>query len=434
MQITGKIIKKIIPLQLTILMLVFLTDPVVAQIADSSSVAPDTSGIVLVMESIDSTQTGFPDSLQSEDIHLQDSPENRGFLIVASNGKAQLRLRGSIRVNGVYDLNGLQTRNTFSTYDIPVGEGNIAEPRFFMNSSQSRIGIEAARETGIGEVFMRIEGDFLDSDRFRLRHAFGATDLFLIGQTWSTFGDVGSIPLTVDLDGPNSAVAERTIQIRYKSHHANNLQWSVAIESPKPEITLPDTFSFLIESTFQSFPDISARIRKTGEWGHFQLAGIIRSITAKNIEEELEYLVGFGMLLSGKIKLDSHSELRFQSFFGEAISRYVTALVGNGLDAIFNPNSLKLETVTSMGGFLSFGRHWEPDISTYFTVGLTNVLNKDFQPDNAFNNSQYLSANLFWDVTAGTRLGLEYAFGRRVNKNNDNGTANRFSFIVYYDF
>ena len=222
---------------------------VIAQKQDSSVVAPDTSAIILVMEKIDSTKVEMPDSIQSEDVHAQDSPEDRGFLIITSDGKATLRLRGSIRVNGVYDLNGLQTRNTFSTYDIPVGNENVAEPRFFMNANQSRIGIEASRETGIGEVFMRFEGDFLGNDRFRIRHAFGATDLFVIGQTWSTFGDVTSIPLTVDLDGPNSAVAERTVQVRYKKRIGDDLQVSVAVESPSPEISLPDTLSFLIESS-----------------------------------------------------------------------------------------------------------------------------------------------------------------------------------------
>ena len=48
------------------------------------------------------------DTIMVKEVHPQDSPEDRGFLITSTDGKAQLRIRGSVRLNGVYDLNGLQ--------------------------------------------------------------------------------------------------------------------------------------------------------------------------------------------------------------------------------------------------------------------------------------------------------------------------------------
>lgn len=98
-----------------------------------------------------------PDSTVNYDVHPQDSPEDRGFLITSKDGLSRLKIIGSIRLSGGFDLNGLQSKNTFSTYDIPVGDENIDEVRYFMSVNQTRMGIEASRETKVGEVFMRID-------------------------------------------------------------------------------------------------------------------------------------------------------------------------------------------------------------------------------------------------------------------------------------
>ncbi len=400
---------------------------------DTLKVEQDTTGIAVVMEKVENRESQ-PDSIENQDVHPQDSPADRGFLIITSDRRAQLRIRGSIRVNGAYDFNGLQNQNFFSTFDIPVGEANKAEARFFVNASQTRLGIEANRQTAIGEVFMRIETDFLSgpTNALRLRHAYGQSQYILGGQTWSTFSDVSSFPLTVELLGPNSAVIERTVQIRYFRNVSDNFRWSIAIESPRPDISRPDTLQ--LEPAFQSFPDLTARLRKFGDWGHLQLAGIIRSITVKNTNNELDVRVGYGGLLSGKVKFTTKDLVLFQVVYGNAISGFIKALAGKGLDVVYNPTTREFETMTSRGGFLSYQHIWKPHLSSYFTAGLVDVINKDFQAGDAFSLSRYVSADLFWEATPGTRLGIEYSWGQRINKDDEFGTANRVSFILYYDF
>jgi hypothetical protein len=392
----------------------------------------DTTGVTIAVDMPDSVIVET-DSVTVEDVHRQDSPEERGFLIVTTDRKAQLRIRGSIRMNGAWDFNGLQNQDVFSTYDIPVGDANKTEPRFFLAANQTRLGIEAKRETTLGEAFMRIEGDFLgEGNTIRLRHAFGSVNYLLVGQTWSTFGDVTSIPWTVDLDGPNSAVAERSVQIRYTKNLTDDLRWAAAAEAPELESTRPD--SLQIEPTFQSWPDMVARIRKYGDWGHLQFAGVLRSLNERKPDNNLQYLLGYGGLISGSMILVEQNSILFQVVYGKAVARYITALTGKGLDLIFNPNTNEYETLTSFGGFISYGHYWKPDLYSYFTIGRTSVQNKAYQSDDAFSYSQYLSANLFWEATAGVRVGIEYSWGTRVNKNDERGTANRLSFISYYDF
>jgi len=399
---------------------------------DSTAIAENTTELAITDNQAD-TLTISIDSLEVEDIHPQDSPDDRGFLIKTDDGKSALRIKGSVRLHGVFDLNGLQNQNLFSVYDIPVGAANTTEPRFSMSVNQTRIGMEALRWTTLGDIFIRIEGDFYgQGNSFRLRHAFGQLNLFIGGLTWSTFGDVASIPQTVDLDGPPSAVAERTVQIRFSKHATDDLRWAVSAESPEPDIETPDTIR--VEPAFQSFPDIVGRIRKFGERGHTQIAVIVRSISVKDANNNTDYLAGFGGLLSGKMVLTEENEIFYQVVYGSAISRHIGGLTGRGLDVVYNPNTGKYETITTMGGFVSFAHRWKGNLSSNFTIGFINVRNKDFQPDDTFSFSGYGSINLFWQATAGSRMGVEYSYGRRQNKDGTSGNANRIAFILYYDF
>lgn len=386
------------------------------------------------MESqVEDNDTSKPDTLNIIDVHPQDSPENRGFLIVSKDEKSSLRIRGSIRLSGGFDLNGLQSKNTFSTYDIPVGEGNVDETRYFMSVNQTRLGIEASKETSRGDVFMRVETDFMGANGTpRLRHAYGATERWLVGQTWSVFGDVASLPNTVDLDGPNSSVAERTVQIRYSGKIKEDIQWAVSIESPRPDIKYSDSLSY--QKSYQSFPDVATRFRKSLDKGHVQVSGILRSISSNDTLNEPYYLLGYGALVSGNVYVNEASRVLFQGFYGLAISRFITGLTDKGLDAVYNPVTGMYEPLASLGGFGSFGHTWRPQLYSFFTAGTIKIINKPYQQDHEMSFSYYFSGNIFWDTKMGTRAGIEYAWGRRTNIDKQHGDANRISFIFYYDF
>ena len=223
----------------------------------------DDAGTVEVMVSAPDSVVAALDSMQAVEAHPQDSPTGRGFLIVTPDGRNSLRLRGSIRLNGGYDFNGLLGKSTFSTVDIPVTAADTGETSFFMQAAQTRFGIDITQDTPVGEGFLRVEMDFLGAgNTARLRHAYGSVGVLLAGQTWSTFSDVGSLPLTVDLDGPNSSVAERTVQARFTFDTSDHMRIAVGIESPTAEVTELDTLR--VRPAFQTFPDMVATLRGAG--------------------------------------------------------------------------------------------------------------------------------------------------------------------------
>ena len=379
--------------------------------------------------------TVVQDSTKLQDAHPQDSPEERGFLIVTANQKSQLRIRGSLRVNGVYDLRGLQNTDVFNTYDIPVGDANTTDPRFFMSANQTRLGLEVTSDTRLGEVFLKLESDFRgQGNTARLRHAYASLDPFLAGLTWSTFGDLAALPLTVDLDGPNSSVAVRTVQVRYTMEAADRWRFAFAAESPSPEISSLEADTARVDEAFQATPDIVAAGRRYGDWGHTQLAAILRTINTKAAGGDLQVLPAFGALFSGRFEIGSSDALMFQLVGGSGISRFISALEGRGLDVVYNPDTGRFETVNAFGGYLSYGHSWKTNLESYLTAGLINVEDKESAPPEAFDRSVYASANLFWQPASGLRIGAELALGQRVNKNGQKGDATRLSFIGYFDF
>lgn len=386
----------------------------------SISVAEDS-----VRVSADTTVT------EAADVHPQDSPEGRGFLLTTADGRSSLRIRGSIRIAGLYDFKGLQTTDVFSTFDIPVGAANRTEPRFFMDASQTRLGLEATRNTEKGDAFLRIEGDFRGRDNsFRLRHAYGSWAKILVGQTWSLLCDVSSLPNTVDFEGPNSAVVFRTPQIRFTANPSDASTFAVSAEVPEVETTRPDTTS----DAFQGFADLAVRFRHRGGIGHFQLSGTYRSLTWRDSSERLRYTPGYGLVASGMLRLKSRSQVLFQAVYGRSISRFITAFNDKGLDLIYNPNTQELETLVSGGGYLALSHRWNDAFDTNMVLGLVMLEKKDFSPADFFLNSQYIALNVFWKTISGTRVGIEYLWGRRENIDGGEGDANRFQFAFYYDF
>jgi hypothetical protein len=342
------------------------------------------------------------DTLVVEDVHPQDAPET-GFVLVSSDGEYRLRFTGIIRLVGLFDLGGLLGRENFDTYEIPVPNRFTAERRFAMDARQSRLGLEGSGRTEVGDVSFRLEGDFVTPNTgFRLRHAYaslnwGTLGGFLIGQTWTTFSDVSALPLTVDFEGPNSAISFRTAQARFRWFPKDQLRATVAIETPNQQTSTDST-----RVAFQSTPDFIGQVRWLNPWGHLQLAGVFRVLDAKDTQGNLRRIPSGGGTATGRIGLGHRDFILYQAVVGHGISRYVNVLSGRGLDLIENPETGDLEGLFSWGGYVSYQRDWVPGAwLSAFVAGITSVTNKAFQTDNAFKRSSYFTANPLLDSHPG---------------------------------
>lgn len=360
--------------------------------------------------------------------------KQKGFVIYADEGKSYLRFKGEIRLNGAFDFNGLQAQQSFDVYEIPVDSNNTPDGRFYIGVFQTRFGIEARKESPLGSIFMKFEGDFLgNNNNFRIRQAYGEVNSFLLGKAKSLFGDPEAMPTKVDRDGPNFSMSERTIQIRFEPKLKDKIQWGVALETPDPDITNPDSAE--VSPYYQSIPELASHFKyQFNETSHLQLAGIFRNINVRNLNGSLEFIQGWGGLLSGTVGLFENNNFKFQAYYGRAMSKYVKVLNGEGLDVIFNNIQNAYEPIYVGGGIFSFYQKWNEFLFSDFTAGYAKINNIESQPYNAFKEGYYGSVNLFVRLVKESEAGFEYSYGKRTDINNGYGNASRFSFITFFYF
>src|SRR6185503_14659266 len=108
---------------------------------------------------------------------------------------AEMKISGFVQPAFYFDNNNVFDNDLFITSEIPTTElTDIKFKRFHFSANQSRLGFSFKfPKTGKNTTAL-IEGDFFSSSKgahfyFRLRHAYLTFGEFLIGQTWTNFGD-----------------------------------------------------------------------------------------------------------------------------------------------------------------------------------------------------------------------------------------------------
>jgi len=368
--------------------------------------------------------------------HTEEAPldigKNRGLFILSPDHLMQMRILGSVRGLFTYTDQELKNDLSFNPYETPTNNSPIT-PNFYAGLTETRLGFEVTRRTKkMGDVFIRIEADFANSvNSFRIRHAYGMSKRFLIGQTWSLFSNISTNPPIVSFSGQVGTISIRTPQIRYFRHINHKMSWYVGLEYSTPDFFIPDSVKVTL---LQVIPDFTARIDYISDVLHLQFSGIITSVSSRDSSNNISYAFGFGGSLSGKFTFIEKNRIHFSISSGNAISHFLAIFGGKQEDAAYNSATQKIEGLVSTSGFLAYGRELPFDISANISLGMAAITNKVYQPDNAYSYSYSAMLNVFWQPADGARLGLEYAYGKRVDKGGNNGNANRLSMLLYYDF
>ena len=87
------------------------------------------------------------------------------------------------------------------------------------------------------------------------------------------------------------------------------------------------------EQVFQSYndlPDLTARYRQNGDFGHYQVAGIVRKLGYERLDNgDEDYEVGWGINTSTGLNTWGADKLKLQLAYGEGIGNYMN---DGGLD------------------------------------------------------------------------------------------------------
>lgn len=364
------------------------------------------------------------------------------FIFFDDNKNFIFGVGGYVQLSGVYDFNGVENYNTFTTSTIAL-KGHQPGSSYGMTVGQSRLFFKLIGDTNVGRLVSYIEMEFVGPQSSPiLRQAFVQFKGFTLGQTWSTFGDMTAVPTTIDEEGPCSGIEIRQPMIRYTYDYNDALKISLALEYGKVSMT-PDQPE--IRAIRQKVPDIPLTIRYQSENGsHIQAGGILRVMTYKDfVNNDDKVKTGWGAMLSGKLNLSESNSFMFQGVYGKGIARYIQDISGlvsdgktsNGYDLVPDPDRAgHMQLPTTWGAFGAFQQNWNENLYSTLVYSYTRVQDKGGLANTSYKYAQYAAVNLLWNFTEFGTTGIEYVFGRRNDFNRNYGNANRINAMIQYRF
>lgn len=321
--------------------------------------------------------------------------------------------------------------------------------KVFFGVRQTRFGVKGYTETPLGLLTSVFEFDLfgVSADEgqttMRLRNAYGEIGKILVGQANSPFMDGDVWPNTVEYWGPTGMVFFRNIQLRYALMQGKN-ELHVAIERPG---ATADQGSFENRTELDSVrahlqvPDFSAHFKRTGPWGHVQVAGMLREMKWKDIHTTGGYdlsgsATGWGLHLSTVLNIGKRNVFRGSFVYGEGIENYMQdAPIDVGVEAdSLNPGQItgKALPITGIHAFLD--HKWSDKLSTSVGYSSATIDNASAALPGAYKMGEYAIVNIVATPFKNTMVAAELQWGRRKNEDGFTSETMKFHLAFKYNF
>src|SRR5664279_864328 len=321
----------------------------------------------------------------------------------------------------------------------------------YFSVRQTRFGVKGYMPTPAGEMTAVFDFDLFGvgvdegQTTMRVRNAYGEIGGVLVGQTNTPFMDGDVFPNTLEYWGPTGMVFFRNIQIRYAAMRGAN-ELFIALERPGASADAgPYAGRIELDSVSSHFPvpDLSAHFKKSGDWGHVQLAGMLRYIGWKDLNTAGIYdisgnVIGWGLHISTVLNLTKMDVFRGSFVYGQGVENYMNdAPVDVGI--VSNPGNArtpikgKALPVTGIVAFLD--HNWTSKLSTSIGYSSCHISNTELAKGSAYENGQYAIVNLLTAPFKNFLAGAELEYGQRTNFDGSY-TANdvKLQFSFKYNF
>ncbi|RZI43180.1 hypothetical protein EGT07_10060 [Herbaspirillum sp. HC18] len=382
------------------------------------------------------------------------------------NSETSVRIYGVAELNYVHEFKGDNSDIDYASFlpYVPLKGSPEAnrKGRDYMHARTSRIGLEAATPSPYGPLAVKIEGDFNNDPRtgnsavygtigniftqqatnsydFRLRHAYGQVGGLLIGQTWSTFMDVDSLPETIDFNGPIGATFIRQPQIRYTYPMAGVGSLTVALENSASYVL--DNTGTVTTAGFSKVPDLVGRWDKAFDWGTVSVRAVSHELRVDDGRSIDASRRGYGLAASGMYKTFDNDFMTWTVTGGNGIGRYFNYIEG----AFYDAGSNRILMEKALGVVLGYQHKPSETIRYNFALGYQKNFDNDYTDFARANgldsgrfgiNRKLWQAHLgfIWTPIKGVDIGTEYIGGRRTTLAGEEGDMSRINFSAKYSF
>lgn len=351
-----------------------------------------------------------------------------------STKRSGLEIYGFAQLDAGYDFNQINPAwsDALRVSKLPSYANQYApDGNVFFGVRQTRFGVKGYTPTPAGELKAVFEFDMFGvgtdegQTTMRLRHAYGEVGRILAGQTNSTFMDADVFPNIMEYWGPTGMVFFRNIQIRYAAMTGEN-ELYISLEKPgvsADQGSLESRIEIDSVKAHYPLPDLSAHFKKSGDWGHVQLAGILRNIQWSDIHTTGVYdltgsTLGWGLHLSSVLNLTNDNVLRLAFVYGQGVENYMNdcpydvGIISNAGN-ITKPVTGKALPVY---GYIAYFEHnWSPKLSTTIGYSGIHIDNTEFSLPSAYKDGQYATLNLIASPIKNLTLAAELEYGKRSN-------------------
>jgi DcaP outer membrane protein len=369
-----------------------------------------------------------------------------------SESKPRLDISGFAMLDMGYEF-GQSDPNWFDTarpVKLPAYENQYGKDgHWFMGVRQSRLGFRGFIPTSLGEVKTIFEfelfGTGVDAGQttFRLRHAWGELGQFGAGQYWSTFMDPDVFPNSIEYWGPNGIVWFRNVQFRW-TPLSGDTTVAIALERPGASAdqgVYADRIELQGVKARFPLPDLAAHVRRSGKWGHVQLAGLLRQMRWDDTNDDKYDLsgkaTGWGFDLTTVLNVGQDA-FRGSFVYGEGIQNYMNdAPVDVGIENNFtNPVTPIVGKALPMVAISAFFDHnWSKEWTSTIGYSYLDISNSDGQAPDAFKRGHYALTNILYHPASNIYMGPELQWIRRENfKDGWSVDDVRIQFSARYDF
>jgi len=347
---------------------------------------------------------------------------------------ASVRLGGFVRLEGSYDFDNMGIQDVTSVRTIPLDgavEDNTRQARFHIRNS--RLNVDYRKTTAFGPLraFFEIDlfgggGEFINNYELRVRHLAAQIGNVYIGQWWSYFDDVQSIPETSDFGGPLGAPILRNPGIRWAADVAPGWRLGIGVENPAGDVEDP-------EDLFASddMPDITGFAEVSQSWGRLRVAGLVRRLSSTQDDAT----VG-GINLSGRLLLPSgygKDNIAFQAQLGEGFTHYYSTFAGQGLAGFIDADG-RIEATGITSAYIAYQHWWSEQWRSTVYASVLDLDHPSGVPDSTFSSGEYYAANLFWTPLSGATFGVELVHASRETESGSTGDGTRLQISARVDF
>ena len=363
-------------------------------------------------------------------------------------GQARVEIYGQAMVDGIYDFKRMNPEwaATLRPSQIPIvcpgSPGCGKDQSFTFSIRQSSLGVRGFIPTSMGVIKTDLAFDLFGSDGGTNIHwlrAWAELGRFGVGQTDSNFMDISVFPNTIDYWGPPGMVFVRNPQVRFTPLSQGGTTVAVSLEAPNSAIDTGKLTEFDPAlgagiAPRNRLPDLIASFNYERDWGHVRAAGILRQVgvhnTASADGEPSSQKSGYGLNVSGTLKVLGKDQLNWQVVGGKAIASYMNE---GGVDLAPNA-TLRAETVSTLGWLAYYNHAWSDKWTSAIGYSEHKQSNTDGQLPSAFHRGSYASVNALYALTKNVTSGVEYVWGKNESKDGQSAADYRLQWSTRVSF